>query len=147
MADATAANMHHTSPIIKRNNYVELPWNNGKAEGEGDKKKKISVIDAALITYDNLMRIGRTFIIVKVKTKIQIIFPFSEITTQNNENNSSFKRENREIWRLIVTATISMCIVEVTTKRQNLSFFQNRLLKRPLKPRILVDSRLENQRM
>ena len=45
--------------------------------------------------------------IVEVKTKRQIIFPFSDITTQNNRNKSSFERENREIWRIVVTATIS----------------------------------------
>ena len=48
--------------------------------------------------------------IVEVTTKRQIIFPFSKITTQNNGNKSSFERENREIWRLVVTATI--CIME-----------------------------------
>ena len=37
---------------------------------------------------------------------MQIIFPFSKIANQNNGNKSSFKRENRECWRLVVTATI-----------------------------------------
>ena len=32
-------------------------------------------------------------IIVEVKTKRQIIFPFSEITTQNNGNKSSFGKD------------------------------------------------------
>ena len=45
-------------------------------------------------------------LIVEVKTKRQINFPFSEITTQNNENKSFFGRENREIWCLVLTATI-----------------------------------------
>ena len=43
--------------------------------------------------------------IVEVETKCQIMFPFSEITTQKNGNKSSFKNENRESWRLVVTAT------------------------------------------
>ena len=44
--------------------------------------------------------------IVAVTTKRQTIFPFSEITIQNNGNKPSFGRENREIWRSVVTATI-----------------------------------------
>ena len=38
-------------------------------------------------------------------------------------------------------------IIAVTTQRQNLSFFQKRFWKRPVKIRILVNSRLENQRI
>ena len=45
-------------------------------------------------------------IIVEFKTEHQIIFPFSEINIQNNGNKSSLERENQEIWRLVVTATI-----------------------------------------
>ena len=47
--------------------------------------------------------------IIEVTIKQQIIFPFSEIITQNNGNKSSFERKNRNIWRLVVTATMS-CI-------------------------------------
>ena len=45
--------------------------------------------------------------IVEVKTKSQVIFPFSQITTQNNGNKSFFRRENRESWRLVETATMT----------------------------------------
>ena len=60
-----------------------------------------------------LLRSGGS--IVEVKTKSQIIFPFSESTTQNNENKSSFERENREIWRLVVSATIIECLTLMST--------------------------------
>ena len=46
--------------------------------------------------------------IVEVKTKLQIIFLFSEITNQNDDNKSFFRRENRESWRSVVTATINL---------------------------------------
>ena len=51
--------------------------------------------------------------IVAVTTKRQIIFPFSEITIQNNGNQPSFGRENREIWRLVVTATVTHLFGEI----------------------------------
>ena len=40
---------------------------------------------------------SRNDIIVAVTTKRQIIFPFSEITTQNNGNKSSFEREIEKV--------------------------------------------------
>ena len=44
--------------------------------------------------------------IVEVKTKRQIIFLFAEITIKKKRIKSFFERENRENWRLVVTATI-----------------------------------------
>ena len=58
---------------------------------------------------------------VAVTTKRQIIFPFSEITIQNN-GNKPFGRENREIWRLVVTATIVHKVLESSKNQKEQSW-------------------------
>ena len=70
----------------------------------------------------------------------------------DEDNGTNLKFEFHEWYPPVVTCTSqvrvttwdTVCIVAVTTKRRNLSFFQKRFWQRPLKLRWLVDSRLQN---
>ena len=60
------------------------------------RKITITTILTTILT-TMLTTISKNTDIVEVKTRRQIMFPFSEITTQNKGNKSFFERENREM--------------------------------------------------